>query len=251
MLATWYAQSWRLNVYVNGEYVEPTNAYYTPQNQMALRPPLSEGEYRPILDADPTGTNYFDRSTQMLYVLLRGNTPVQVVTDQTIFVTFSVPFMTVDQFFGEQIVDNLAAFFGISPDKIRYAEAVAESRRKREAIFQFIIEIANQPQALNQTTAGDLTAAQIGAASSALINAFQLGQLGDILNLTILNMAIVEPPPSPGSVEWLQYTQLGLVGAVSLAIPEQLVLVVNPDPATEGNVFMVQPNLQMTDILVS
>ena len=252
VLATWYAQSYRLKVYVEGAYVEPKNAYYTPENQMALRMPSTEGEYRPSVSTDPSGTNYFDRATQMLYVLIRGPTPVEVVTDHTIFVSFSLPFMTVDEFFGEQIVTNLAAFFDISPDKIRYAAAVAESRRRRrQAAFGFTIEVANLPGSMNQTAPGDLSAEQMAAAASQLINAFQLGQLGDLLNITILTMAVIEPPPQPGTAEWLQYTQLGIVGTVPLAVPEQLVLVVDPEASTEGNVFSIQPNLQMNDILVS
>ena len=252
VLATWYAQSWRLNVYVDGQYIEPTNGYYTESNQLALNAPDYPGQFVPNVTIDSTGTNYFDRATQMLYVLVRGSTPVDIVTDETILVTFNVPFMTVDEFFGERIVQNLAAFFDIPPEKIRFAEAVSESnRRKRSDTFTFTIEIANPPRSINETDPGDIAGDEIRALSSSLVTAFQLGQLGDIMNVTITSMSVVEPPPSSDSTEWTQYTELGVVESVTLAVPETLILSVMAQPATEGNVFTTQPSLQMTDILVS
>lgn len=74
----------------------------------------------------------------MLHLAVGGaNGIVSVFTAPVLFVTFDVAVVSVDDFFDTRIVDNLAAFFGISPDKIRFVDVVSESsgRRKREYVF--------------------------------------------------------------------------------------------------------------------
>ena len=57
---------------------------------------------------------------------------------QKIFLAFGMPAISEDDFFGENIVKNLALFFGIPADKIKTAKAVRStdgSRKKREEII--------------------------------------------------------------------------------------------------------------------
>ena len=62
----------------------------------------------PDLASDPTGTQYFDIPTQTLHLLVRGSTPVDVLTIENVWVDFEIPSMDMDEFFGDQIVENLA-----------------------------------------------------------------------------------------------------------------------------------------------
>lgn len=69
-------------------------------------------------------------------------------TSALITLTFGVPPVTVDEFFGENLVSNLALFLGISTDNIIIANAVAVSRRrrrKRTGVTEIVIQIGNNP----------------------------------------------------------------------------------------------------------
>lgn len=58
---------------------------------------------------------------------------VEAVIKQVVVVSLSLPPMEVDDFFGKNIVNNLAAFLGVPANKIRVVEIVREgSRRKRQ-----------------------------------------------------------------------------------------------------------------------
>ena len=48
-------------------------------------------------------------------------------------VTFNVPAITVSDFYGENLIENLAAFLNISPDRIRVVELSEQGRRKKRA----------------------------------------------------------------------------------------------------------------------
>lgn len=55
-------------------------------------------------------------------------------TKSTVFVSFTTPVVTIDEFFGKKIVKNLASFLGILANKIKIAYSVQEtSRRKKRA----------------------------------------------------------------------------------------------------------------------
>ena len=55
-----------------------------------------------------------------------------------IIIGFELPAMTVDDFYGANLIFNLATFLGIPASKIKVAKAVSEikSRRKRDTIFK-------------------------------------------------------------------------------------------------------------------
>ena len=61
---------------------------------------------------------------------------MEVRVKPAIVVSFSMPPMSVDDFFDEEkIIDNIAALLGIASSKIRVVNVVRESRRrKRETI---------------------------------------------------------------------------------------------------------------------
>ncbi len=101
----------------------------------------------PNVTTDSHGANYFDRSTNIQYILLRGPTPLDIKTSPLIVVSFNMPAMSSDDFYGEELVNNLAAFLGIPASKIKVAEAVREgSRRKRSSHTILVkLEISNQP----------------------------------------------------------------------------------------------------------
>ena len=84
-----------------------------------------------------TGSNFYDRKEQMIHVLVRGSDHLDIKTNKLVIVTFGVPTMTIDEFFGPKIVANLAAFLDIPPERIKIANAVSASgRKKRDTVTQ-------------------------------------------------------------------------------------------------------------------
>lgn len=56
---------------------------------------------------------------------------VEAVIKQVVVVSLSLPPMEIDDFFGENIVNNLATFLGVPAHKIRVVEIVREGSRRR------------------------------------------------------------------------------------------------------------------------
>ena len=54
------------------------------------------------------GSNYFDRTNNMLYVTLRGSDPIDIQTAPAVVIQFGFPAVSVDDFFGTNLVSNLA-----------------------------------------------------------------------------------------------------------------------------------------------
>lgn len=88
-------------------------------------------EFDPQLSND-TGTNYFDKETGELTIIIKGPQRVDVKTLESVIVTFGMPSLTVDQFFGEGIVENLANFLGIPLNKVRVVNVVSASKKGRK-----------------------------------------------------------------------------------------------------------------------
>ena len=264
VMAIWYAQPWRLDVYVDDVYQLPQNGYYNSAGQLVYRNPSYPGEYIPTIATDSTGSNYFDRDTQNLHVLLKGSPPVTITTNPLIFVAIQVPFQSVDDFFGAKIVENLAAFFNIPKDKIRVAEAVRESRRRRDVTdtMTFTLEVTNAPSAtVNVSQPGDVTLSELQQMTSKLVDMYQLDidTLQSYLNITLLSLTVTEPPPPTDSQQWKTVTsevadsQTAAVAAFtpsSLQVPTTMYLATHPTVLHEGSAFPVQPALGFKGINV-
>ena len=153
-IGLWYPQSNRRDVYVGGDFVMPKNGRWGFNNKYLLDFPTFPGQYVPDVENDVSGSNYFDRNTNILYVIIKGNQQVQIVTTESIIVSFLFPPLTTDEFFGDNLVHNLAAFFDVSPNKVRVVNIVRETARKRrsatnttsvETPVTVDIEIADSP----------------------------------------------------------------------------------------------------------
>lgn len=117
---------------------------------LSLIPP---GQYVPQLNAT-LGTNFFDPDYKMLRVLVRGSEPVEIRTSPVLFLAFELPAMTEDEFFGDNLVQNLATFLKVPPNMIRITKIIREDggarRRKRSTGLKVEVEIQKPP--VQQTT---------------------------------------------------------------------------------------------------
>jgi hypothetical protein len=154
-LSIWYSQPWRLDVYHDDTYRLPTNA--RPVGNTIVYDPSPVGEpdkYKPSAAtcSDVSGSNFYDRDTGVLTLLIKGPNPVRVVTVDSVIVSFQFPPMTLDDFYGAKIVMHITAFLDIDPKFVRITSISRETstavRRRREAdenIVGATLDISNPP----------------------------------------------------------------------------------------------------------
>ena len=63
-----------------------------------------------VLRAAINGANYLDRDTRLLYITIRGPDPVDVKTVPLVVLKFGLPPITIDDFFEENLIQNLATW---------------------------------------------------------------------------------------------------------------------------------------------
>uniref|UniRef100_A0A803KL97 Dual-specificity protein phosphatase 22 n=1 Tax=Xenopus tropicalis TaxID=8364 RepID=A0A803KL97_XENTR len=251
-----YSNPQRLDVYVNNSYVLPTNGYVQSNGDILFKAPSYTGQYTPQLSSNVDGENYFDNDYKMLYILVRGSTPVVVRTSPLIIVSFNLPAMTEDQFYGANLVTNLALFLKIPVQKIRITKIIAEgSRRRKRAAggLTVSVQIADRPGQLTNSTNGTdtLNYSDFQSISQSLAAAAVNGSLSSILNVTVGSLSISNPIPSPGDPAWNQvniqiYIPTSTTGNY-LASVSTLVVVVQPVAGTPGQVLSQQPAVMALD----
>ena len=255
-IGIWYQRPYRLDVFKNKLYQVPENAGLDSQGRQILNQPTTPGQYMPNVAVDQSGVNYFDRATNMLHIVVRGKEPIDIIQTPVVVVTFRLPAMTDEEFFGEQIVRNLALFLDIPPEKIRIAKVVrANGRRKRAASMEVEIEITNQPTTdLDSVPSDDLTADQLQEATSMIVTGTQTDILSAAVfnNTPILGMELIEPVPSPGSDAWNTLVSSDeTTASITIQIPTTMILARDAVPVHEGAPFSTQPKIQMLDASVS
>ncbi|KAE8599477.1 hypothetical protein XENTR_v10017204 [Xenopus tropicalis] len=252
-----YSNPQRLDVYVNNSYVLPTNGYVQSNGDILFKAPSYTGQYTPQLSSNVDGENYFDNDYKMLYILVRGSTPVVVRTSPLIIVSFNLPAMTEDQFYGANLVTNLALFLKIPVQKIRITKIIAEgSRRRKRAAggLTVSVQIADRPGQLTNSTNGTdtLNYSDFQSISQSLAAAAVNGSLSSILNVTVGSLSISNPIPSPGDPAWNQFANQTVDRTESttgnyLASVSTLVVVVQPVAGTPGQVLSQQPAVMALD----
>ncbi|KAL3885610.1 hypothetical protein ACJMK2_025660 [Sinanodonta woodiana] len=255
-VCTYYSQPNRLDVYLNGTYVLPKNAAYTPTGAMVLKRETYEGQYMPNVNTDGSGANYINMKTGIICFIVKGPRAVEIKTAEVIMVAFGLPMMIIDDFFGRNLVQNLAAFLSIPYSKIRIVNIITEQssagRRKRaisEGDITIQVEIGNLPSSdINGTGPGvDLSHEELMNISYTLQNEVQSGtNFSDVLNTTILSASIANPLPSPGSKEWASFNPK-TSRYVTYDPVESFEFHTRLTPASEGLQFHVQPVLKFLD----
>eukprot|EP00731_Ephydatia_muelleri_P028251 Em0019g1124a len=159
-----YTNPQRLDIYYQGNYVPPTNADRTSTDLKYLQfPPANRTSFAPLI-SDVVGTNYYDRQLKQLFVVIKGSSPITVVTTPVVQVSLSL-FVTAEQFFNEaMLVSNIAFLLGIPSNKIRIVSIVKESGvGKRQTPSSSALQLSFE--------IGDAPVQQIGGTPTTSINA--------------------------------------------------------------------------------
>ena len=112
--------------------------------QVSYKSPKTEGEFHPTA-ASASGNNFFDIGTRTLYVQVDGPGLIDIKMRPVVILAFGIPEMSKEEFFGENLINNLIIFLKVDPAKVRIAgvrRIGGGSRRKREAPgLEVIVEI--------------------------------------------------------------------------------------------------------------
>ncbi|XP_040289774.1 fibrocystin-L-like [Bufo bufo] len=257
LVGIYFSNPQRLDVYVNSVYINPTNIQWK-GSDYTLQGPTYKGQYMPQLNSTVLGENFFDRDYTMLYVLVRGSSPVEIHTSPLIVLAFNLPAMTVDQFYGANLVQNLALFLKIPASKIRITKIVAEgSKRRKRATggLSVSVEISDppSPQMNSSTNSTDgLTYTDFQTMSKDLASSAINGSLSSQLNVTVSSLSISKPVPTPSDPAWSQVAADLANNTQSstgnfLATVSKLIVVQEPVAGLPGERLSQQPSVMAVD----
>nr|XP_055075552.1 fibrocystin-L-like [Misgurnus anguillicaudatus] len=274
-VAIYYSSSQRLDVYVNDNFVAPTNAQwneghtdYTPLE------PTYPGQYLPSFDSDH-GSNFFDPDYNMLYILLRGSQPAQIRTSAVLFVAFNLPAMTEAEFYGPNLVRNLAAFLRVPPNMIRITKIIREgssARRRRATGLTVEIQISQPPiqtistnntnnidntTSINNSTTTTTTVEDdqqfviLRNAADELGRAAVSGDLSQSIGFNVSSVDMITPPPPSSDPSWSQVATQEVTRedpqVESVSTVSSLIIVVQPVAALYPGPLSVQPSIMAVD----
>lgn len=76
---------------------------------------------------------------------------MEIRTSPLLVIAFELPAMTEDEFFGANLVQNLAVFLKIPPNMIRISKIVRENARRRRRATGLTVEIVITKPPVQQT----------------------------------------------------------------------------------------------------
>ncbi|KAL3317341.1 Protein yipf2 [Cichlidogyrus casuarinus] len=222
-----YLSTYRLDVYADGNYVIPLNAYYDSNQRLMFNQPNTTDHYKPDIRNSKAGDNYYDMDEQLLYVMLVGPCIIDIKISSLIQMGFQLPGLTVDQFFSGNVAQNLATFLGIAPNRIRVVKVVSEmtsvTRDQRSLVSRNVtannslsvtLEISQRPVANFDPSSvisnpdGSYEQTSINALNllyGNLVTAVQMGSLSTAVGVNFTSVTLTQPIPLPSSAEWATF----------------------------------------------
>merc|ERR1712156_734650 len=124
-----YSMQQRLDIYINGMFMNPNNLDFESDSYNLLPP---DDSFIPAL-TEPQGANYFDPNSGHLYLIVKGPSTIEIKTQPIVVLKLGMT-VPIENFFEENVVGNLAGLLGIDPANIRVTNIVREGsvgRKKR------------------------------------------------------------------------------------------------------------------------
>ncbi|KAJ8273405.1 hypothetical protein GJAV_G00101260 [Gymnothorax javanicus] len=254
-VAIFYSNPQRLDVYVDNKLVAPTNAQWEDdQSDYTLQDSHFDGQYLPDFSSGAHGANFFDSTYKMLYVLVRGSTPVEIRTSPLLFISFELPAMTVEDFFSDNLVRNLALFLKIPPSKIRVTKVIREGdarRRRRATGLTVEVEIRQPPQLNTTPNSTSEEFSELRNIANDLGEAAVSGNLSQAIGFNVSSMGIIPPPPPASDPTWSKVASVEVSReepTVSfLSSVYKLQVVVQPASSGTPGLLSQQPSVKVVD----
>ncbi|XP_048254422.1 fibrocystin-L-like isoform X3 [Haliotis rufescens] len=199
-VGVWYARRYRLDVYVGSTYIVPNNAEMK-GGKFSYKSGVTRTQCLPDPATAKHGDNCMLQDEGMMYVIVRGSEYVEIRTTAQVMV--GLTFKTELEFFGEDIVQNLAVFLNVKPSMVRVVSIVrASGARRRRAVTEttVVVEYGDPPG----TPAGSVTSHEaLDSAAAAVTNAVALGSLTIGPSGSIpTHVTLTEPVPPVASEAW-------------------------------------------------
>ncbi|CAF4061170.1 unnamed protein product [Rotaria sp. Silwood2] len=216
ILALYYNSLQQIDVYANTVYMSPINRDPNSTVLKLLDQPNN------LTFSSPPGANYFDRTYQLAYFVIDGNTMVELKMSPLLILNFGLPPMDPAMFYTGNIRANLAALFNISPDKIRRVSIISASNqtrlRRQVSSIRLNIELRDEPRT-SSTSSGGVLGELLSNIASSIINRYQTGQLQTAwkaLNLTgdIIPLSLNAQEPFDNTL-----SPLGIINRTVLLMP--------------------------------
>jgi hypothetical protein len=210
-LSMYYFTSMRIDLYLNGVYVPPTNAEYIGSNMVLKNVSGQISSYKPTY-MNASGVNLFDN--RQIFFTLSGGDFVDLQIAPVLFISFNVPAMTPEQFFEPAtLVNNFATLLGLSPTQIKTVNIISATnsssfngRRKRDLSSNIMINLTiydNAVRFLNDTVGLSTSLSTLSLVSAKVSNQFATGQLQEsaiaLFNVTLVSLNIRPPQSAPNA----------------------------------------------------
>ena len=231
-LSMYYFTSMRIDLYLNGVYVPPTNAYWLNTHMLIKDVSNQLAIYMPTYN-NASGVNLF--YDHRIYFSLSGGDVVDLQIAPVLFISFDVPALTEDQFFDPTtLVSNFATLLGLRPDQIKRVNIISASnstsfnnnnRRKRDLSTTKTINLTiydNPVTFLSDTAHINASTSALILSSAQITNRFATGQLQTqaqaLFNVSLVAMNIRPPQvaPNASAVEIGQVSNLVVVQEASI-----------------------------------
>ncbi|XP_019729703.1 PKHD1 like 1, tandem duplicate 1 [Hippocampus comes] len=255
LVSVFYSKPQQMDVYVDNQLVAPTNAEWNDDNtDFTLKEPTYDGQYVPELNGSTLGSNFFDQTSKMLKVLLRGSEPVEIRMAPKLVISFNLPTMTEDEFFSDNLIRNLAAFFKVPSNMIRVTKIIREEsrRRKRSTGLTVEVEIKKPPvQQVSNTTDDEDDFKVLQNIADNLGQAAISGNLSQSIGFNISSVGVIAPPPPSSDPRWNEEASVEVtreepkVSHVSSV--EKLLVVQEPIAGNYVGPLMQQPSVMAVD----
>jgi hypothetical protein len=239
----------------DGNYVLPNNAKVVNGDRLQYSQPSYPDQYRPTV-ASPSGENFFDLNDKSLWITVTGRGFVAVKMNPQIVVAYDMPTMTEEEFYGSNIIVNLAYFLGVDPGDIKVVDIVSEGGRRRRRSTKGIrvtLEIGNHPM-VTSGGAGQQTHESLSKASAKLKQGLATGELEQAIGYKVQGAYVYDPPPPPSSSDYPAYVNETYDGTVyygPLREVKDFLFHDQPVPSHEGSLFTQPANLKLLDTAVS
>ena len=179
---------------------------------------------------------------------------------RVVVVAVGIPTMSPEEFYGSNIVNNLARFLRVKPEQIRTVKAVSETssgrRRKRatSTTLTVTIEIGDAPATqIDIKKNGELTFDDLKKVVNSFVEGIQTNIIEKTLNVTFSSYKVTDPVPTSNSTSWSNYTTAhggDVVPPITVVVPECLKMMEPLQAIQEGAKFPTQPKLAVVDTQV-
>ena len=238
----------RLDVYADGVYVQPENAEKQ-GSQLIYKP----GDYQPDISTENNGANWVDMDMDTIHIIVRGGSVIDIKLQPVIVLGFNVPSVSVDEFFEDNLVQNLANLLGIDKEDIVIMDAVSEaSRRRRDAMTYCTVQIGYTEQHSPNNNMEDYDS--INSMCHKLKECIQTGEFHRILGILAEDITVMDPLLEPDHEDYLEMTwEIGnnTWMADDTKTVETVAMHEKPKPLHEGTAFQIQPKIKFKDENVS